>query len=132
MKALLCIWQLLTLRSWWGCRNDGGINLPSTGWVTIEHLKNPSLILPDTVKVRMQLSSSGKFTSANTGLGFLSTAAQIVRKESPKTLYKGLGAVTTGIVPKMAIRFTSFETYKGLLADKETGTLTARATFLGK
>lgn len=47
-------------------------------------------------------------------------------------LYKGLGAVVTGIVPKMAIRFTSFEAYKKLLADKETGAVSGRATFLGK
>ena len=53
----------------------------------------------------------------------------IVQKESPLGLYKGtqirvswttlantrstgLGAVATGIVPKMAIRFASFEKYK--------------------
>lgn len=36
-----------------------------------------------------------------------------------------------GIVPKMAIRFTSFEAYKQLLADKETGAVTSQATFLG-
>lgn len=46
-------------------------------------------------------------------------------------LYKGLGAVTTGIVPKMAIRFTSFEAYKKLMADKETGAVSGQATFLG-
>ena len=32
-------------------------------------------------------------------------------------LYKGLGAVISGIVPKMAIRFSSFEYYKEALAD---------------
>lgn len=46
-------------------------------------------------------------------------------------LYKGLGAVTTGIVPKMAIRFTSFEAYKKMMADKETGAVSGQATFLG-
>jgi|SRR6266850_113797 len=45
----------------------------------------------------------------------------IVRRETPLALYKGLGAVLSGIVPKMAIRFASFETYKGWLADRETG-----------
>lgn len=47
-------------------------------------------------------------------------------------LYKGLGAVLGGIIPKMAIRFTSYESYKGMLADKETGNVTSKATFLGK
>jgi solute carrier family 25 citrate transporter 1 len=45
-------------------------------------------------------------------------------------LYKGLGAVLTGIIPKMAIRFTSYEKYKQLLAD-EKGTVTGPATFVG-
>lgn len=47
-------------------------------------------------------------------------------------LYKGLGAVLGGIIPKMAIRFTSYESYKGMLADKETGHVTSKATFLCK
>ncbi|KAL7277581.1 hypothetical protein ACG7TL_008506 [Trametes sanguinea] len=52
---------------------------------------------------------------------FLATGAMIVRRETPLALYKGLGAVLSGIVPKMAIRFASFEKYKAWLADKETG-----------
>jgi hypothetical protein len=39
--------------------------------------------------------------------------------------------VLTGIVPKMAIRFTSYEWYKQALADNE-GIVTGKATFLGK
>ena len=47
-------------------------------------------------------------------------------------LYKGLGAVLSGIVPKMAIRFTSYEWYKQLLANKETGQISSTATFFGR
>jgi solute carrier family 25 citrate transporter 1 len=61
----------------------------------------------------------------------LTTGIEIVRKETPLGLYKGLGAVLTGIIPKMAIRFTSFEAYKRLLANKETGKVTGQATFVG-
>ena len=32
----------------------------------------------------------------------------------------------------MGIRFTSFEAYKSILADNETGVPSSRATFLGK
>lgn len=85
--------------------------------------------------------------------GFLATGAMIVQKESALGLYKGasryileingflvkqhhyvpgLGAVVSGIVPKMAIRFASFEQYKALLADKTTGKASSRAIFLGK
>lgn len=61
--------------------------------------------------------------------GFLTTGAQIVKRETPLGLYKGLGAVMTGIVPKMAIRFTSFEAYKQLLADGD-GAVSGKSTFL--
>ncbi|CCM02973.1 uncharacterized protein FIBRA_05088 [Fibroporia radiculosa] len=74
----------------------------------------------DTIKVRMQLSRSG-LAPGTKPRGFLATGAMIVQRETPLALYKGLGAVLSGIVPKMAIRFASFETYKGWLADKETG-----------
>ena len=37
----------------------------------------------------------------------------------------------TGIVPKMAIRFASFETYKRWLANKETGKVAPSGIFLG-
>jgi solute carrier family 25 citrate transporter 1 len=38
--------------------------------------------------------------------------------------------VLTGIVPKMAIRFTSYEWYKQMLADKE-GNVNSKSTFMG-
>jgi hypothetical protein len=62
--------------------------------------------------------------------GFITTGAEIIKRETPLGLYKGLGAVVTGIVPKMAIRFTSFGWYKAALADKTTGQVTGQATFL--
>ncbi|KAI0034842.1 mitochondrial carrier domain-containing protein [Vararia minispora EC-137] len=74
----------------------------------------------DTIKVRMQLSRSGNAPGTKPR-GFLATGGMIVRRETPLALYKGLGAVLAGIVPKMAIRFASFETYRGWLADKSTG-----------
>lgn len=62
-------------------------------------------------------------------LGFLGTGAAIIKKETALGLYKGLGAVLTGIIPKMAIRFTSYEQYKQLLA--KDGATTAGGTFIG-
>lgn len=84
----------------------------------------------DTIKVRMQLSRRARAPGVKKR-GFVATGAEIVKKETPLGLYKGLGAVVTGIVPKMAIRFTSFEAYKKLLANKETGVVSGQATFLG-
>ncbi|WFD21049.1 Mitochondrial succinate-fumarate transporter [Malassezia caprae] len=83
----------------------------------------------DTIKVRMQLSRKGRGTGERPR-GFFATGAHIVRRETPLGLYKGLGAVLAGIVPKMAIRFMSFEQYKGLLANKETGATSAQGVFL--
>ncbi|KAI1108933.1 mitochondrial carrier [Nemania sp. NC0429] len=83
----------------------------------------------DTIKVRMQLSRRARQPGAPKR-GFITTGAEIVRRETPLGLYKGLGAVLTGIVPKMAIRFTSFEAYKQLLADEGTGAISGSGTFL--
>ena len=63
--------------------------------------------------------------------GFIKTGAEIVKRETALGLYKGLGAVLTGIVPKMAIRFTSYEWYKQMLAD-QNGLVTSKSTFMGK
>lgn len=84
----------------------------------------------DTIKVRMQLSRRGR-TPGSKRRGFIATGKDIVKKETAFGLYKGLGAVLTGIVPKMAIRFTSYEWYKQALAS-ENGTVSGRATFMGK
>ena len=78
----------------------------------------------------MQLSRRARVPGAKKR-GFVATGLEISRRETPLGLYKGLGAVMTGIVPKMAIRFTSFEAYKQLLADQD-GHVTGRATFLGE
>lgn len=80
----------------------------------------------DTIKVRMQLSRSKQ----GRGRGFIKTGIMIAQKESFLGLYKGLGAVISGIVPKMSIRFASFESYKGFLADKQTGKVSSSSIFL--
>lgn len=79
----------------------------------------------------MQLSRRGR-TKGEKPRGFFATGAYIVRRETPLGLYKGLGAVVAGIVPKMAIRFMSFEYYKSALADPKTGATSAQGVFLGE
>jgi solute carrier family 25 citrate transporter 1 len=63
--------------------------------------------------------------------GFITTGKEIVKRETALGLYKGLGAVLTGIVPKMATRFTSYEWYKQMLADQD-GNVNSKATFMCK
>ena len=82
--------------------------------------------MQDTIKVRMQLSR--RKARGVKPRGFYATGKEIVKRETPLGLYKGLGAVLTGIVPKMAIRFTSYEWYKQLLADRD-GHVSGQATF---
>lgn len=83
----------------------------------------------DTIKVRMQLSKSRQMKGLKP-LGFYQTGKYIVTRESAFGLYKGLGAVLSGIIPKMAIRFASFEQYKVFLADKSTGKCSPSKVFL--
>ncbi|KAJ3480826.1 hypothetical protein NLI96_g8074 [Meripilus lineatus] len=83
----------------------------------------------DTIKVRMQLSRSGRAPGTKSR-GFIATGVMIVQRETPLALYKGLGAVLSGIVPKMAVRFASFESYKAWLANKETGKTSLGNIFL--
>eukprot|EP00752_Nemacystus_decipiens_P014630 g13028.t1 len=70
----------------------------------------------DTIKTRMQLRTKGGSTK-----GPLRTASNIITKEGFFALYKGLSAVMMGIAPKMAVRFTSFETYKEWLGAAPAG-----------
>jgi len=83
----------------------------------------------DTIKVRMQLSKTGRLPGVKPR-GVFATGAYIVRRETPLALYKGLGAVLSGIVPKMSIRFASFEAYKRWLSDKNTGKTSVGGIFL--
>ncbi|KAL7752194.1 Mitochondrial succinate-fumarate transporter [Sorochytrium milnesiophthora] len=86
----------------------------------------------DTIKVRMQLRGLRASTTASSAaprIGFVGTGVQIVKKEGFPALYKGLGAVVTGIVPKMAIRYSSVNFYMKQLADKETGKTSTMGTF---
>lgn len=79
----------------------------------------------DTVKVRMQLYRK----SGQKPPGFVRTGINIVQKETFLLLYKGLGAVALGIVPKMGIRFQSYEFYRSFLKD-DKGIISTGGTFL--
>lgn len=77
-----------------------------------------------TPNVTTVIKMGGKTTAAGGAavppvvatLGPIGTARRIIEREGFLALYKGLTAVYTGIIPKMAIRFLSFEQYKELFA----------------
>jgi solute carrier family 25 citrate transporter 1 len=77
-------------------------------------------------RVIVKPTSRGTVTAS---LGPFGTAKRIVQREGFFALYKGLTAVYTGIIPKMAIRFVSFEQYKDLLADYTPLGRSTTATF---
>lgn len=92
----------------------------------------------DTIKVRMQLARRTATSNSGTAqqaikaakrIGFVGTGIKIIKKETPLGLYKGLGAVLTGITPKMAIRFTSYSQYSNSLRDAN-GHISSFKTFL--
>lgn len=65
----------------------------------------------------------------NNRKGFVGTGGQIYNKYGIRGLYRGLGAVITGITPKMSIRFWSFEELKRLW-QQATGGLSTLGIFL--
>ncbi len=64
-------------------------------------------------------------TPVKATLGPIGTARRIIQREGFFSLYKGLTAVYMGIIPKMAIRFVSFEQYRemmqGVVGPPESG-----------
>ncbi|AMD20441.1 HDL303Cp [Eremothecium sinecaudum] len=82
----------------------------------------------DTIKVRMQIYRKAAHGAAKAP-GFISTASNIYG-EGIMSFYSGLGAVVIGIIPKMAIRFSSYEFYRNLLENKETGVVSTGNTFI--
>ena len=93
----------------------------------------------DTIKVRMQLSrtviAANDMNNSFTKKGPVKVAKGIIKNEGFLALYKGIGAVFLGIIPKMAIRFVSFEEYKKILtrfALKNGFSLDKTTNFFGK
>jgi hypothetical protein len=80
-------------------------------------------------KVSIQWKNTPVKGTTVASLGPIGTAKRIVQREGFLALYKGLTAVYMGIIPKMAIRFVSFEQYKDLLNDYTPLGRSTTATF---
>eukprot|EP00977_Amphora_coffeiformis_P000035 scaffold5_cov169-Amphora_coffeaeformis.AAC.35 len=85
----------------------------------------PSAARTETVVVKPVKAPKGLVKA---GMGPIGTAHRIIQREGFMALYKGLTAVYTGIVPKMAIRFVSFEQYRDWL-QVATGAKSSGVTF---
>lgn len=112
---------------------------PSTAPVTASteallhqrHLHEPQLKMTNiqpVTKVSPTPQMLKNTTAVTATLGPIGTARRIVQREGFFALYKGLTAVYTGIVPKMAIRFVSFEQYKEVIGRYLTGAPSSSST----
>lgn len=68
-----------------------------------------SLLGRNKPSMQMKIRGAAPVTAS---LGPIGTARRIIQREGFLSLYKGLSAVYTGIIPKMSIRFVSFEQYR--------------------
>ncbi|KAF2164162.1 hypothetical protein M409DRAFT_56864 [Zasmidium cellare ATCC 36951] len=84
----------------------------------------------DTIKVRMQLARR-TLEAGVRNKGFVATAYDIAKRENFIGFYRGLGAVTAGIIPKIGIRFASYDWYRQALVGKENmSNASMSATFI--
>ena len=91
--------------------------LHDVGWQQrIVPLSTTPVVATTTATSSSTIASSSSSTVV-APLGPFGTAKRIIQREGPLALYKGLTAVYTGIIPKMAIRFVSFEYYRDVLGD---------------
>ena len=110
-------------------RDPAGRLMPSTA---VAGMHEPGLQMgaasasTETVVVKPIQQQKGRLVKA--GMGPIGTAQRIIQREGVMALYKGLTAVWTGIVPKMAIRFVSFEQYREWL-QAATGSKSSGITF---
>jgi hypothetical protein len=95
--------------------------LHDVGWQQrIVPLSTTPVVATTTTATTSSTIAIGGSSSSSTvvaPLGPFGTAKRIIQREGPLALYKGLTAVYTGIIPKMAIRFVSFEYYRDVLGD---------------
>jgi hypothetical protein len=73
-------------------------------------IKSPKQAIAAAAAIAANNNNNANIVTAP--LGPLGTARRIVQREGFWSLWKGLSAVYMGIIPKMAIRFLSFEQYK--------------------
>ena len=78
----------------------------------------------DTIKTRIQARTTIKAQK----ISVRETCFKIYHKEGIKGFYHGLTAVYCGVIPKNAVRFSSFETYKGLNLSNISAGMLAGAT----
>ncbi|XP_078041999.1 mitochondrial citrate transporter scheggia [Augochlora pura] len=82
-----------------------------------------------TEYVKTQLQLDGKSGAGKQYSGIWDCVTKTIKTHGIFGLYRGLAVLVYGSIPKSAVRFGSFETMKGLLAD-ENGKLTTQTSFL--
>uniref|UniRef100_A0A7S2HH19 Mitochondrial carrier protein n=1 Tax=Helicotheca tamesis TaxID=374047 RepID=A0A7S2HH19_9STRA len=94
--------------------SGGGVHEPalhlhsSSAAMTVE----AAVVAPPPPEQKVIVKPTPPRGTVTAPLGPIGTARRIIQREGFFSLYKGLTAVYTGIIPKMAIRFLSFEQYR--------------------
>lgn len=90
----------------------GGVHEPGLQLGASPSAAAGATVRTETVVTKPLLQQQARQGLVKASLGPIGTARRIIEREGFMALYKGLSAVYTGIVPKMAIRFVSFEQYR--------------------
>jgi solute carrier family 25 (mitochondrial citrate transporter), member 1 len=102
------------VRSVGGVGGGGGLHEPALQFKGVSGVSGggaATAVLPSSATAATVVSKANP-NVVSAPLGPWGTAKRIVQREGFFALYKGLSAVYAGIIPKMAIRFVSFEQYK--------------------
>lgn len=107
---------------------------PHLARAVVAGAKEPGLHLSQTLVTSLPPSTTITIKAplhvVQATLGPIGTARRIVQREGFSALYKGLSAVYTGIIPKMAIRFLSFEQFREMGVAWNGGQASTGITFM--
>lgn len=81
----------------------------------IGSLEDPHVTRIQRMPLKSIIVETPRIPIVTASLGPMGTARRIINREGFLSLYKGLSAVYFGIIPKMAIRFLTFEQYREIM-----------------
>jgi len=90
-------------------------SLMEPGMTSISEPKLAALNSSIETPASQAVKHGGRTQAVTASIGPIGTARRIIEREGFFSLYKGLTAVYCGIIPKMAIRFVTFEQYREAL-----------------
>lgn len=81
------------------------------------------------VKTQLQLDEKSTAGGQKQYTGIVDCVKKTVKSKGVLGLYRGLSVLIYGSIPKSAVRFGAYESFKGKMEDKQTGKLSASSRF---